>query len=394
MTNNSNKLNHRPNLRLSGRAKDTQVDWPSLLVTARPNTQADWEQVDLVAVTKQAIHHQLGPLLHYRLRAAQVSAPPEQDRQLQALARVATVQSLRREHTLRTVLHAFAQAGIRPVIVKGAALAYTVYPTPTCRSMGDFDLWVPQDVMSKACATLESIGYQQQDKEHRPPALQARRDGEIQFRQLGGEPQLIELHWGIFAGEWLYRVSRVDRAGIWQRLQASEILGCPVYLLAPEDALIHLAIHLAINHQMSLHTLRSLVDIGLLAQQGINWSVVAERARTWRLYNAVAFVMESWDRLFHLAESRAAVGALPLSPWRGDLLRRFVDREDVLARPTLSSTPRRFLYLLSIVDHPGDALTLWGRAVWPEDAWLIVRYGRAGWQTRLGHLQGLFQGKP
>jgi hypothetical protein len=292
------------------------------------------------------------------------------------------------------VLQAFSQAGIRPVIVKGAALAYTVYPTPACRSMGDFDLWVLHDVMSKACATLESIGYQEKDKERRPRAFQAARDGEIQFRQPGSEPQLIELHWGIFAGEWLYRVSRVDRAGIWQRLQTTELCGYPVYLLAPEDALIHLAIHLSINHQMSLHTLRSLVDIGLLAQQGMDWAVVAERARSWHLYNAVAFVLAVWHELFHLPESQEAVQAMPISSWRWNLLRRFVDIEDILARPTLSSTPQRFLYLLSIVDHPGDALRLWGRAVWPEDEWLAARYGRSGWQARLTHLQGVLQGKP
>ncbi|MBX2997204.1 MAG: nucleotidyltransferase family protein [Caldilineaceae bacterium] len=394
MTNNRPRINHNSSRRQPDQETEERVSWASLLAPTLPSSHNGWAQVDLVWVTQQAIHHQLGPLLHHRLRAAQVSAPPEQDRQLQALARQATVKSLRREHTLRRILQAFNQAGIRPVILKGAALAYTVYPTPACRSMSDVDLWVAHDVMSRACATLESIGYQQKDKELRPPAFQAARDGEIQFRQQESEPRLIELHWGIFAGEWLHRVSRVDRAGIWQRLQTTEICGYPVYLLAPEDAVIHLAIHLAINHQMSLHTLRSLVDIGLLAQQGIDWAVVAQRARNWRLYHAVAFVLAVWDDIFHLPESQEAVQTMPISSWRRSLLQRFVDIEDILALPTLSSTPQRLLYLLSIVDHPGDALHLLRRTIWPEDQWLIARYGRSGWQARIGHMRGVFQGKP
>jgi hypothetical protein len=259
-----------------------------------------------------------------------------------------------------------------------------------------YDLFHPCNIDNSLSisALLAPIGYQQKDKALRPPALQAARDGEIQFRQQGAEPQLIELHWGIFAGEWLYRVSRVDRMGIRQRLQKTEICSYPVYLLAPEDALIHLAIHLAINHQMNLHTLRSLIDIGLLAQQGIDWAVVAQRARDWHLYHAVAFVLAVWHEIFHLPESQKAVQRMPISSWRRAMLQRFVDREDILARPTLSSTPQRFLYLLSIVDHPGDAFRLGGRAVWPEDEWLAARYGRSGWQTRFTHLQSLLQGKP
>jgi hypothetical protein len=138
---------------------DFQTAWHPLLLTKSTADQTRWAQIHWDLVVTQAAHHQLAPLLHYRLRAAQLSALPEQDQQLQALARQATVQSLRREHTLRKVLHAFEQAGICPVIVKGAALAYTVYPTPACRSMGDFDLWVAQDVMSRACATLESSHF-------------------------------------------------------------------------------------------------------------------------------------------------------------------------------------------------------------------------------------------
>jgi hypothetical protein len=95
MTNESYKIDRRTNLMQPGEAIKTRGNWPSLLVAGPKSCEADWVQVDLATVTQQAIHYQLGPLLHYRLRAAQLAAPPEQDQQLQALARLATVQSLR-----------------------------------------------------------------------------------------------------------------------------------------------------------------------------------------------------------------------------------------------------------------------------------------------------------
>jgi hypothetical protein len=132
-------------------------------------------------------------------------------------------------------------------------------------------------------AALADLGYVQRLKASRPIALQADRDGEIQMvGQQRGEG-LIELHYGVFAGEWLQRTTRVDRAGIRQRLRPTTLLGQEVFLLAPEDAFIQIAVHLVVNHQLSLYPLRSLVDLALLAQQGLDWALVVERAGDWRL---------------------------------------------------------------------------------------------------------------
>jgi hypothetical protein len=95
---------------------------------------------------------------------------------------------------------------------------------------------------------------------------------------------LVELHWGVFAGEWLARTTAIDRAGVRERLLPIALSGRPALMLAPEDALIQLAVHVGINHQMSVNALRSLVDIALLVQrQPIDWAVVVSRARTWRV---------------------------------------------------------------------------------------------------------------
>ncbi len=142
-------------------------------------------------------------------------------------------ESALRSRELAGVLAALAAARIRPALVKGAALAHTVYPDPVCRPMGDLDLWVQSGEIAAAQAALEELGYVQRIKPGRPVALQAHRQGEIQLVGQAPGQGLVELHWGVFAGEWLQRAAAVPIEAVAARLQPAFILGYPVYTLAP-----------------------------------------------------------------------------------------------------------------------------------------------------------------
>jgi hypothetical protein len=105
---------------------------------------------------------------------------------------------------LADVLAVLVAAGVTPVLFKGAVLAHAAYPDPACRPMGDLDLWIDVAAMPRAQAALESLGYVQRLKAERPVALQAQRAGEIQLAGRAPGSGLVELHWGVFAGEWLH----------------------------------------------------------------------------------------------------------------------------------------------------------------------------------------------
>ena len=93
--------------------------------------------------------------------------------------------------------------------------------------MGDLDLWIDLDAMPHAQAALEGLGYVQRLKAERPVALQAQREGEIQLVGRTPGSGLIELHWGVFAGEWLHRAAAVDDIGIRGRAVSVTIAGRP-----------------------------------------------------------------------------------------------------------------------------------------------------------------------
>ena len=53
-----------------------------------------------------------------------------------------------RTRELADALDVLVAAGVTPVLFKGAVLAYTAYPDPACRPMGDLDLWIDLEAMS------------------------------------------------------------------------------------------------------------------------------------------------------------------------------------------------------------------------------------------------------
>ena len=63
---------------------------------------------------------------------------------------------------LRAVLEALARQGLPVLLLKGAALAYTLYPEPHLRNRCDADLLLPsRDEAECAGRVLQTLGYQQ-----------------------------------------------------------------------------------------------------------------------------------------------------------------------------------------------------------------------------------------
>ncbi len=110
------------------------------------------------------------------------------------------------------------------------------------------------------------------------------------------------------------------------------VVGCPALSLAPEDALIQVAVHLAVNYQMAAPWLRGLLDVALLARaQAMDWTAVAERAAGWRVSTAVWLVLQLATDLLGLVEAAPALGRLAPAPLRRWLLGVLVNPESMLA---------------------------------------------------------------
>ncbi len=293
----------------------------------------------------------------------------------------AAAESSLKQRSLQAILGAFAEAAVPLVLLKGAALSLTVYDDPAQRTMSDIDIWVQDADMAQAAHLMAALGYVANVKGERPFALQQMARGEIEFVQPKISASLVDFHWSPFPGWWLMRTATVDDAGVWAR---RESLTKHPYVshLSPEDTVIQLAVHMAINHQFGLSALRSLVDMALTAEKrGVDWGVVAERAKDWRVGTAVYTVLSLLDQLIGLDGLEEALTRLKPSARRRRLIHRFVTPESVLAGRDITSGWQRFLLLLLLVDRRRDAAKLVFRALWPEPEWLEARYG-----NKVGHV--------
>jgi hypothetical protein len=328
---------------------------------------------DGAALAPWLIAQGLGPLAYSRCRATD----PALARALQPDMLSAIAESSLQLDSLGQIGRAFQAAGLPLVLLKGAALAQTVYNAPAQRTMSDVDLWLRAEDMPEAARVLGELGYQTSLKDERPFALQHLSQGEIRFVRPDWRVGLVETHWSPFPGWWLRRTAAIDDDALWARLEPAEG-ETPFLHLAAEDMVIHLAVHTAVNHQFGMSALRCLVDIALTAQKrGVDWRLVAERAKEWRVGTAVYLTLALLDQLIGAAELSPALLALRPTSIRRALLDHFVTPQSVLAGRDLRHGWQRYLLLLLLVDRPRDAARLIYRTLWPEKEWLAARYGRA-----------------
>ena len=330
-------------------------------------TESEWE--NLIEFARKS---SVAQVLFTYLKSQNVSPPPATAEAIRKIHLAGVTRNMKLFHELEKILRAFQTAGITAVPLKGAWLAEAAYRNIALRGMGDVDLWVPRSQLDAARQVMVSLGYSSRSRADRPQALQDALTGETQMFKTGAP--MVELHWNVFPGEWLRHTARIDEQVIWQRTLPHQSEN--VRQLSPEDAIIHICVHLAVNHQMSMPGLRTLLDLDCARQRlNIDWGTVAERARAWRVSTVTWLVLRMLTELFGDPERKLPLPDLKPSTLRRGILRSFVSTRNLVEGIKISSGPQRFVFLLALVDRPADALYLIWRALMPDRTWLTLRYG-------------------
>ncbi len=173
-----------------------------------------------------------------------------------------------------------------------------------------------------------------------------------------------------------------------------QLLDQPVRLLAPEDAVLHLLFHAGVNHQFSMVVLRSFIDIALLARTApLEWAVIAERARAWRIATVTWLGLTLALDLAGLDEAQAILPRLAPPRWKQAVLWRVVSPAQLVDQKNWTANQQRFMLLLLLVDRQRDVLKLIFRTLWPDRAWLAARYGEYRFSTRIRHFLNAARGR-
>lgn len=177
---------------------------------------------------------------------------------------------------LAALLRACAETRLDLLVLKGAALAETVYPRPSLRRFGDLDVLVRRADAARARALLESLGYIADPLAWED--LGRRRDGQVNFfNHTERGSVIVEMHTELVNNDLFFGQIHVDDAGLWERAQTVRLAGVDAQTLGPEDQLLHLCLHLAGHYLAAPQSLRDIAQI--ISVRQIDWPLFVRLAR-------------------------------------------------------------------------------------------------------------------
>ncbi|QSZ66687.1 hypothetical protein RJ40_03845 [Methanofollis aquaemaris] len=245
--------------------------------------------------------HWVTPVLYGYLRSwDQACLPPA--KVMETVRRdylIGKVRSVQMDRQLGEILTTAEDHGIRILILKGPALARSVYPDPAMRGGGDLDVLVYPDQVEETENLLGALGYRCDDRffavsknyYHEETFLPDKKD-------LGN--LAVEIHWRCAPS--LGFVPAVPPEELFSRAVTVHTDQFTFETLAPVDALLHTALHMIFGHTSSIR-LTWIHDIALLARQlrvPEEWSVLRSASRVWGARNTVEVALtmaQAWTGL-------------------------------------------------------------------------------------------------
>ncbi|MDJ0523366.1 MAG: nucleotidyltransferase family protein [Planctomycetota bacterium] len=205
------------------------------------------------------------------LRAGSVPAPVLED--LRARRHVHHATGLVYVETLRTLLAALAEAGVRALAFKGPVLAQLAYGAPTARGYGDLDLLVPPAHRFRAAAVLEAAGYRPAQLVAPRGASRARHHTAVAFE---AEDRVdVDLHWAFSTPLVPFDLTR---AGLWKRTREITVGGVWCRTLSSADTLLHTCFRGAKDDYVYWTALADMAAL-LAAEHELDWDLVGALAK-------------------------------------------------------------------------------------------------------------------
>lgn len=399
-------------LALSGRADDvawttlTEENWGELVTTARaegvaPLLYQTLEARGMPAGIPSPLHDQLWKSYH-TTATRNLIAYREISRILSLLAVIWQPAHAVAGAPPTTEPPPLRDRGETPgvLLLKGAALAATLYDNIGLRPFGDVDILVPRPALEGAREALGMLGY----SEAVPDLVEGLGEAVRKELLLRGGPHnqvAVELHWGLIAGDndwrtvptdWFWATSEPwSPAPQQMMLETGESFveataSIPVRQMAPTPLLLYLAAHLMLQHGGGQAGLLWYYDIDLLIRRRgaeIHWGDLIDQAVAFRwvaaLHAALAETQTRFetpfpegllDRLRDAAEPHVArLVAQKTAAGRSPVLANW-------ANLTTVAWPLRLRLLLGLV-VPSRERMQWRYK--PQPAWLWPLYYPYRW---------------
>ncbi len=224
----------------------------------------DWTRLLQVAWDAGAA----GALRDHVRRHRQGTVPSAVERTLACL-------TLERDLRMRTLqrrasdsIAVLRSAGIEVALLKGAALATTLYGSFASRPMNDVDLLVHSDQAEEAKRLMLLAGWER-DPELPDDVVYASHHHLAPLIDARGSRSRLEIHRTLLPAGHPFALPMAD---LWAAMRPANLAGNPVVVLAPTHHALHIAIHFAWSHTMREGAWNAFRDLGAMERAGmIDW---------------------------------------------------------------------------------------------------------------------------
>jgi hypothetical protein len=279
----------------------------------------------------EAGRHRIAPLLYSKIKLAEAESMIPTDI-LHKLRKKYMVNAYRNTvlfHQLSELVARLNHKNIPVILLKGAHLAEFIYKDIALRPMSDLDILVKEEHLSEAVKIAFSAGYQfffdndpKKNKTNKGYDYGIMPDFKHFHALIHLETKcMLEIHCFISSESSPFEIPPSE---IWQSAQSAVLNKNEIFLLSPEDLIIHLCLHAAYDHLFDFG-LVALYDIAITIKhygENINWNEIQRRSSQWRTTQCLLlslYFAKKWmgasipdevhgnfdiDKMVHIAEER------------------------------------------------------------------------------------------
>lgn len=364
-------------------------DLAAILSAEEPSSQPfDW-----TSLVRRAVDERMAPLLFQKLAFDERLPEGERIRLRSELYRAEASNLILYRELGHFLARSQGRGLLPPVLLKGAALASSLYDEVGHRPMGDIDILVPRNELDRWLELASEASFRRVSPEMSPGL-----DRAIHYHVAltGGSDggAAIELHYGLVAGESDWRAPDprwfLERTEPWRSPSGGASYSAySARQLDPTAHLLYLSAHAMLQHGDASAPMIWFYDIHLLLSRWgsrIRWDEALESAKGFRWHEALAAALERSRGLFRTPLPERILHELDFTGPRASEVRRRGNRNRSRAHLVWSELRsvgigRGFLWALGIL-FPRPEYMRWrySKAGWLWPAFYPVRWARVLWE--------------
>jgi len=187
-----------------------------------------------------------------------------------------TAQNIVLLDALGRVIQALREAGVAPLVLKGAALAETVYPSISMRPMADVDILVHEKEIDTVKACVTALGYVPSENK------------DCSFCRNTRIPVHLDVHYKI------WYLTDEEFKSLWDDSQLISIAQTKARTIPPDETLIYTAAHAAIQHGiLGPVALEDVNRICSFYQHELAWDKIVKKIKKYNLHVPIYCVLSA-----------------------------------------------------------------------------------------------------